>query len=34
MLHISIGKTVYQKATDKNNDNVICYAFSEVVLCR
>ena len=27
-------KTVYQKSCDKDNDNVICYADSEVVLCR
>ena len=26
-------KTVYQKPRDKDNDNVICYADSELVLC-
>ena len=32
-------KTIDQKAketdiTDKNNDNIICYVFQEVILCR
>ncbi len=27
-------KTLYQKSYDKDNDNVICYADCEVVLCR
>ncbi len=27
-------KAVYRSDTAKHNDNVICYAFSEVVLCR
>lgn len=25
---------IYHKATDKSNDNVICYVCAEVVLCR
>lgn len=31
-IHINY-KTVYQKPRDKDNDNVICYADSELVLC-
>ncbi len=27
-------KSFYQKTYDKDNDNVICYADCEVVLCR
>lgn len=34
MLNISRQNTFYQTSYDKHNDNVICYVFEEVVLCR
>lgn len=34
MIIFSGYNTVYQKYCDKDNDNVICCAVHEVVLCR
>lgn len=34
MKNVDKQVTVYQKASDKHNDNVICYVESGVVLCR
>lgn len=34
MKNVDKQVTVYQKTSDKHNDNVICYVESGVVLCR
>lgn len=34
MKNIKYHKIIYQKPSAKDNDNVICYADYEVVVCR
>lgn len=34
MINTNFRKTVYQKSSDKHNENVICYVGAEVILCR
>lgn len=34
MINTNLRRTVYQKLSDKHNENVICYVGAEVILCR
>lgn len=34
MINKNFRKVVYQKSSDKHNENVICYVGAEVILCR